>query len=194
MRIGIFGGCFNPPHKMHYDIAKKLLENNYLDKVIYVPTGNKYQKKELINDLDRYNMLLKMTEKEEQIEVSDYEFSHLTYTCETLTYFKQKYPNDEIYFICGSDNLKEIDTWREYHYILKSFNLLVIPRGDNIEKLLEKYKEYKENIKIADIQIEKISSTEIRNILRKGKNEDGLKDKVDEKVLKYIKSKKLYRK
>ena len=56
MKIGIFGGSFNPPHNMHKNIALDLLKNKYLDKVIYVPTGNKYNKKGLANQNDRYNM------------------------------------------------------------------------------------------------------------------------------------------
>ena len=48
MKIGIFGGCFNPPHKMHFKIAEELIMKKYLDKVIFVPTGNFYKKKNLI--------------------------------------------------------------------------------------------------------------------------------------------------
>ena len=49
MRIGVFGGSFNPPHLMHLNIAKDLLRLKYLDKVIFVPTGNKYSKDDLID-------------------------------------------------------------------------------------------------------------------------------------------------
>ena len=45
MRIGVFGGSFNPPHKMHEDIAHSLKESNLLDKIIFVPTGSKYKYK-----------------------------------------------------------------------------------------------------------------------------------------------------
>ncbi len=48
MKIGIFGGCFNPPHNMHKDIGLNLIKKKYLDRVIYVPTGDQYQKEELI--------------------------------------------------------------------------------------------------------------------------------------------------
>ena len=44
MKIGIFGGCFNPPHIMHYTVANTILEKSYLDKVIFVPTGDNYDK------------------------------------------------------------------------------------------------------------------------------------------------------
>ena len=100
MKIGIFGGCFNPPHKMHKSIALELIMNHYLDKVIYVPTGNKYNKTSLIDAKHRYNMLKLMTDDNTTLDVSDYELKNtLTYTYQTLDYFKDKYKKDEIYFI-----------------------------------------------------------------------------------------------
>ena len=58
MKIGIFGGSFNPPHIMHKKIAEQLIKEKYLDKVIFVPTGMKYEyKNNLISNEDRYHML-----------------------------------------------------------------------------------------------------------------------------------------
>ena len=76
MKIGIFGGSFNPPHKMHKNIALNLIKNKYLDKVIYVPTGNKYNKKDLIDAMDRYNMLKIMIEGYKNLELSNYEIKN----------------------------------------------------------------------------------------------------------------------
>ena len=55
--------------------------------------------------------------------MSKYEFGKLTYTYQTLEHCQKKYEDDEIYFICGSDNLAEIDTWREYEIILSNFKI-----------------------------------------------------------------------
>ena len=58
MKIGIFGGSFNPPHKMHVNMAQQLINKHYVDKIIYVPTGSKYKyKNNLISDEYRYKML-----------------------------------------------------------------------------------------------------------------------------------------
>ena len=73
MRLGIFGGSFNPPHKMHKNIALKLIDNKYLDKVIYVPTGDKYKKDDLVGAKDRYNMVKIMIKDNPNLLVSDYE-------------------------------------------------------------------------------------------------------------------------
>ncbi len=189
MKIGIFGGCFNPPHKMHKNIALELVNNKYLDKVIYVPTGNKYNKTDLISDVDRFNMLKLMCQNSSNLDVSDYEFkTTLTYTYQTLDYFKSIYPNDDIYFICGADNLKEIDTWREYKYILENYKIIVINRNNiDLTCLINKYEQYKKNITIANIRTEELSSTKIRSILKDAPLEEIL-NYIDKEVYKYIKN------
>lgn len=193
MRIGIFGGCFNPPHKMHKNIALELINNNYLDKIIYVPTGNKYNKKDLVNDIDRYNMLKIMCENNVSLEVSDYEFkTNLTYTYQTLNYFKSIYPNDDIYFICGADNLNQIETWREYKYILENYKFIVINRNEiDLDNLVNKYENYKGNIVIANIKTGELSSTDIRDNLNNLNTKEVL-NYIDLEVYKYIKENGLY--
>ena len=190
MKIGIFGGCFNPPHKMHKDIAVNLINNKYVDKVIYVPTGNKYQKRELLSDNDRYQMLKLMIKGTDKLLVSDYEFNNeLTYTYQTLDYFKKKYKNDEIYFIMGADNLDEFNTWKNYQYILKNYKLLVINRGAfDKEELLKKYQGYQENIIFAKQDIHFISSSYIRSNI----NDKSMVEYLDTAVLNYIKLNNLY--
>ena len=148
MRIGVFGGSFNPPHKMHESIASQLIKKGLLDKVIFVPTSNFYPKAGLINDEERLEMLKLMIKDKKEYIVSDYEFGKLTYTYQTLEYFKNEYPNDQIYFICGSDNLEQLDTWREYQKILGDYKLIVIPRKHDMDSLLNKYEEYTPGEKI----------------------------------------------
>ena len=192
MKIGVFGGCFNPPHNMHKNIAIKLVEDNYLDKVIFVPTGNFYNKKDLISDEKRYEMIKLMIKDNPNLEVSKYEFGKLTYTYDTLSYFQKKYEKDEIYFICGSDNLKELDTWREYEFILNNFKILVIRRNDDdLENILKKYEKYKNNIVVADIEEKVLSSTFVRDMFKKRKLEL-VKSKMDSSVYSYIVREKLY--
>ena len=61
MKIGIFGGSFNPPHKFHKEIVEYLLDNKYLDLVVIAPTGDNYQKRDLapfINRLDMLNIMV----------------------------------------------------------------------------------------------------------------------------------------
>ncbi len=188
MKIGIFGGSFNPPHKMHKKIALELIKNGYVDQVIYVPTGNKYNKKDLIDAKDRLEMLKIMTRNNENLSVSDYELKNtLTYTYQTLDYFQSIYPNDEIYFICGTDNLKELTTWNHYKHILNNYKIVVIERdNDNVEDIIKSLNS--KNIIIGKIDSRNISSTKIRNNLKE--NQDFFD--LDDEVISYIKEKNLY--
>lgn len=192
MRIGIFGGSFNPPHKMHLRMAKELLNDDLLDKIIYVPTGSKYiYKNNLVSDQDRYNMLKIMIKNDERLEVSDFELqTRNIYTYETLEYFKGIYLDDEIYFILGTDNLAYVDKWKYGIELLKNNNFIVIRRStDDIEKILKKYIKYRKNIVVSEVSESNISSTLIRD---KIKNKENVLDFIDEDVYNYILENKLY--
>lgn len=192
MKIGIFGGCFNPPHKMHKNIAIRLVECGYLDKVIFVPTGNDYQKNELIDVEKRYEMLRLLIRNIPYFRVSRFETTGGKVTFQTLNYFKEKYPDDEIYFICGSDNLKELDTWDLYEEILKQYQVLVITRNhDKTNEIIEKYKKYQNHIIIGEIDESDISSTVIRNLI-KSKQSEVVEKYVDREILIYIQEHDLY--
>ena len=193
MKIGIFGGSFNPPHKMHKKIALDLIKKHYLDKIIFVPTGSKYKyKNNLLSDKVRLEMLKLMCIDNKDLDVSDYELKdHIVYTYDTLDYFKNKYKDDEIFFICGTDNLSYIDKWKKGEDILSNNKLLVIKRNTfDITPLLKKYKDYKDNIIVADIEENEISSTKIREMIYNNKRAE---DYLDESVYSYIRENNLYR-
>ena len=194
MKIGIFGGCFNPPHNMHKAIAKSLIDKGYLDKVVFVPTGDNYEKSDLVSIDRRIDMLSLMLDNE-KLSVSDISKDlNYQYTFQVLDYYQVKHPNSNIYFICGTDNLKEFETWKRYEYILNNYQLLVVIRnGDDINHILEKYPEYSDNINIANIDQNPISSTIIRMCIKEDKFES-LAKYIDYNVLKYIQNKGLYKK
>lgn len=192
MKIGILGGSFNPPHKMHLDMGINLINKQYVDKVIYVPTGSKYKyKNNLLPDKNRLEMLEIITNKYKYLSVSDYELkSEVVYTYQTLKYFKEMNPNDEIYFICGTDNLSYMDKWMNSEEILSNYKILVIRRNnENIDNLLDKFNKYRKNIVIADVEQSNISSTDIRERIR---NRENVLDVLDKDVYEYIKKNKLY--
>lgn len=192
MRIGIFGGSFNPPHIMHIRIGINLINKHYVDKVIYVPTGNKYKyKNNLLSDQNRLKMLEIVANKYKDLSVSNYELKNeVVYTYQTLKYFKEINPNDEIYFICGADNLSYIDKWMNSKEILSNYKIIVIKRdSEDIDNLLDKFNKYLENIVVADVEPSKISSTIIREKIKSNEN---VFDLLDKDVYEYIKKNKLY--
>ncbi len=189
MRIGIFGGSFNPPHNMHKDIVLELLKQNYLDKVICIPTGDNYEKSCLLPRRDRIEMLKLMFENNDKISISAIELDGSLYTWDTMNFYQKKFSEDELFFICGMDNLAELSTWHRYEDILKKFKLVVIKRDtdeEDAEAALELYEKYKNRIEVANVKARNISSTAIReNILKNGINES-LKEMIDENIVKYL--------
>lgn len=192
MKIGIFGGSFNPPHKIHIERGLELISKQYVDKIVYLPTGSLYKyKNNLLPDKNRLEMLKIITDKYDCLDVSNYELKErVVYTYESLAYFKQLYKNDEIYFICGTDNLSYMDKWKNGLELLSNYKILVIKRnGDNIDELLNKYQQYKENIIVTDIEPNDLSSTLIREKIRVCED---VSKYLDDDVYKYIKKNKFY--
>lgn len=188
MRIGIFGGSFNPPHNMHEDIVLELLRQKYLDKIICVPTGDDYAKSYLLPITNRIEMLKRMFEDNEAVEISDIESTGFLYTWETMNYYGEKYPEDEIFFICGMDNLAELSTWHMYEEILENYKLIVVKREtEESEAALEMYKKYIDRIEIANIKARSVSSTCIRNEIIKNGFSSRIHECMDERVINYLK-------
>ena len=131
MKIGLFGGAFNPVHNGHMAVARAAIKSADLDKLIFIPTGNAPHKKESqISREDRYNMLLKAIENEEKMTVSDYEINReeVNYSADTVEYFKSICPDDELFFLVGDDSYNNFGSWYQPHRILENSTLLVFPR------------------------------------------------------------------
>ena len=185
--IAVFGGSFNPPTVAHINLAKQVLEEmNEIEKVIFVPVSTKYNKKGLASDDDRFNMLKSICNSQENLEVSDLELKskRQLYTIETLRIIEEQNPGKEIYFIIGTDNLKELETWYKPDELLKNFKIIVLDRGeDNTDEIIEKsefLKKYKSSfIKLKNIKKMNISSSYIREQLKLGNN---VRDLVPEEI------------
>ena len=146
--------------------------------------------------IDKYSVYsmetaMEMSKNISKFADSDYELKdYVVYTCDTLEYFKNKYPNDEIYFVCGADNLSYVDEWKNGFILLENYKFLVIRRNtDNIDKILKRYKKYCDNIILSDISMNSLSSTEIREKIKNKESIDGV---VDSNVSHYISEKGLY--
>lgn len=195
--IAIFGGSFNPPLNSHSDLAKEVINNfKEIEKIIFVPVSTKYNKEDLVEDKHRYNMLNLICQKEEMFEVSDIELksSKLRYTIETLNLLQTQYVDYNIYFIMGTDNLKELDTWKEANKILKNYKIIVLQREEDVfENIVNNSELLKENeqslVNASKINKIHLSSTMIRN---KIKNKENVEKFIDKDVLDYIRNNELY--
>ena len=141
-------------------------------------------------------MIKLVVDKNDNFEVSnmDMKEKRSLYTIETLEKVQEKYPNDEICFLCGSDNLKEINTWELGEKLISKYKIIVVERDTNLiddiiknDALLNCYKE--NIIKLqGDIKFN-FGSTYVRNQIKKGKCVRYL---LPDEVFYYIKDNKLY--
>ena len=122
--LAIFGGSFNPPLNSHFSLAEQILtEYENIEKVVFVPVSTKYNKKGLISNEHRYNMLKIVCDKNEKFELSDIEMiqKEQLNTLETLELMQKEYPEHTLYFTMGTDNLKELSTWGLAEELVKKF-------------------------------------------------------------------------
>ena len=187
MRLGIFVGSFNPVHKGHIEIVNYVLNNNYVDKVLIIPTGNYWDKNNIIDVKYRIDMLNFF--KSEKIIISE-NYSNYKYTYQIIEKLKEKYSNDVLYLMLGSDNLSSFDKWKNYKELIK-LNFIIYRRDKNdLESYLDKIGKKDKYIILDGSGIIDISSTKVRNYINLDKN---LNELLDKRVIEYIKDNKLYK-
>lgn len=176
MKIGLFGGTFDPIHLGHLIVMENVLNIMNLDKIIILPSSNPPHKqdKDKTDVKLRVDMVKKAIKNNNRIILSTFEANsnEVIYSYQTINYFKEKYPADEFYYVMGEDSFMNIESWKKYKDLLKE-NLIVFARSsiDSQSSLVKKVKETnKENIHLINNLNINISSTLIRNLLRNGKS------------------------
>lgn len=196
--LAVFGGSFNPPLNSHFSLAEQMLtEYENIEKVIFVPVSTKYNKKGLLSNEHRYNMLKLVCDKNDRFEVSDIELIQEKQldTLKTLELMQKEYPKHTLCFTMGTDNLKEISTWGLAEELVTKFKFLVIERDeDNMEKIIENdefLKAHKESfLKVKENIRSNISSTFVREKIKRGKS---IRYFTPDDVYFYIKENNLYK-
>jgi len=144
MKIGIFGGSFNPCHVEHEAMARAMVSELALDKLIIVPAGVAPHKKnqQTISAVDKLNILTLAFSGDEKIVVSDYELEKegVSYTYQTILKFAEEYEGSEIFFLVGTDMLYDFTTWMKPETILSYATLCVVAReGEDVSEAERTY-------------------------------------------------------
>lgn len=176
-KIGLFFGSFNPIHIGHLILANYILEHSDMQELWFVvsPQNPFKDKKTLLKDHNRLDMVQLAIKNYPKMRASNVEFSLPTpsYTIDTLTYLQEKHPDYSFSLIMGEDNLKSLHKWKNYELLLKNHQIIVYPRisGEDISTPLNvtELKNH-ENIHQIDAPIIELSATEIRNMIKEGKN------------------------
>lgn len=197
MKIAIFGGSFDPLHKEHVNIidgARSLLN---VDRVVLLPTYNPPHKNSTaVSYVHRVNMLkiFQKTRNFVQIDETERELGlKKSYAYVVLGELRKKYPNDELYYLIGSDSLRKFEAWAHPEEILKLVKIKVITRGDDVD-ILPVCKEYSKRFG-GEITVgfgaKEESSSALRLALELGKYEE-IGNRIEPQILEYIKENGLY--
>ena len=167
MRIGILGGTFDPVHNGHIYLAKKACRKLSLDKVIFIPTYLPPHKKgvKVTSARHRFNMLKLAIHGNKKFKISDMEIKRKgrSYSVETLRRLRKKYGRKaELFFITGSDSLKELNKWKNLDEILRLCKFVIVERpGFTVKKAPESFM-------LLRINAKDISATDIRKRIKSG--------------------------
>lgn len=189
IRLGVMGGTFDPIHFGHLVAASEAASAFNLDKVIFVPTGEPWQKQTITDSEHRYRMTQLAIAGNEHFDLSrvDVDRPGPTYTVDTLRDIRAQQPDAELFFITGADSISQIGTWKDSDQIWPLAHLVGVTRPGHA---LEVPKSPHGAVSLLEIPALAISSTDIRARVKAGKPIDYL---LPEAVIDYIQQNNLYR-
>ena len=171
MRVGLFGGSFNPIHNAHIALASTICEQARLDEVWFMvsPQNPLKQAQDLLDENERYEMVkLALESQAKVLKASNYEF-HLerpSYTWKTLRALKLDFPQHEFSLIIGGDNWVRFPRWAHNEEILANHHIYIYPREDSeIDEAT-----LPENVHLIHTPKINITSTMLREMVRNGKD------------------------
>lgn len=196
MKVGILGGTFDPIHNAHIKIAQEALKQFELDKILIMPTPYPphKDKERIASNFHRANMVKLAISPFDRIEFSDFELnSHdVTYTADTLHMLKELHPENEYYFILGSDSIASFMSWYRPDVILKFAKIIAVKRDDESSKKMQtKIDEIEEKYHVR-IQILSMPALDISSSYIRCSDYSQIQSMVPEAVYEYIVENKLY--
>lgn len=194
-KYGFFGGAFNPPTIAHEKLALEIAEKYNLDKVYFVPVGNFYNKKDLVDEKERFKMLKLISSDKIDVLPIEFNMNKNLNTSEALELINNEYKNVDRYFIMGGDNLEKLSSWQNPENCLNGNKFIAIERGKKISNIIENdnlLNKYSKNIiTLENNNLYTYNSTEVRNAIKE-KNSEVINKMLNKKVYSYIKIENLY--
>lgn len=177
MKIGLFGGSFDPIHKGHLHIARAFADELALDNVIFLPAGQPYHKHHThTNAIHRLTMVSYAIEQDARFCVSNLDIIRQgkTYTIDTVGILKQHYPSAQLWWLMGMDNLLQLHTWKHWQNLVRQTHIAVAARSsqtlNHAPPVLQAWLGealHRGSLKILNSPQWSISSTEIRQAIQK---------------------------
>ena len=140
--IGCFGGTFNPPHRAHFALAHAAYDTLRLAQLLLIPTGQPWQKPQVLPAAHRLAMLQAALADDEHAHRFEHEASHplsidtleidlpqASYTIDTLRTLRARLPNTPLVWVMGSDQLRNLTTWKEWTHLLDLAHIAVVQRA-----------------------------------------------------------------
>jgi nicotinate-nucleotide adenylyltransferase len=191
LKIGLFGGVFDPIHNGHLFLAEYFRNTFKLDQIIFLPAGDINHKNcPIASRKDRYAMVRLVEKDNEDFAVNAVDFKRKgpTYTIDSVKAMKKLYGKEAIFrYLIGADNIKDLRNWKNYKTLLRSIKFLAISRpgvpGGG-------YRVGSQSIKTIKAPSLNISSTQVRKLIKEGNT--AARYMIPEKVWKYIQKKGLY--
>jgi nicotinate-nucleotide adenylyltransferase len=191
LRLGVFGGTFDPVHLGHLRAAEVARESLHLDRVLFVPSGKPpHRPSAVASALDRYAMLALANSAHPDFVLSDLELRREgpAYTVDTLEALHEQAPGSELFLVIGADAFADIASWREPERVLRLCTAAVVDRPGRAAP----FPELPALARVVRVERPTLpfSSTEIRRLIKAGHS---VRYVVPEEVADYIEKRELYR-
>ncbi len=188
MHIGLYFGSFNPIHIGHLIVANHIVENTDVDKIWFIvsPQNPLKESQSLLNEYDRLHLVELAIRDNNKFRASNIEFRmpKPSYTIDTLTHLREKFPLEKFYVIIGSDSFQNIHRWKNHEQLIANYSFIVYKRPG-----FEIHETYGADFTLMDAPLLDISSTYIRQQIKQKKNVRYL---MPEAVHQYIENNRYY--
>jgi nicotinate-nucleotide adenylyltransferase len=192
VKIGFLGGSFDPVHFGHLMAAQDAFEQQKLDRLILVPAAQAPLKPNDVQSSakDRLAMLEAAVEWDHRFEISDVELKRggVSYTVDSARYFRNLYPNDELYWVIGGDQLPKLHLWKDINHLAELVEFIFLERPGFPVKSHPEITGLR--LHRCDGHLLAINSTELRERTRRGLSLDYF---IPHKAIVYIRENHLYR-